>query len=275
MTIQMGKTLRLARLFDPDSGTSIVLPMDHAIEEHFTELERPSALIGDLARAGVNAFLTRRGLGSFAADQFAGRAGWVQRLTGRSGLSPGHDNEQLVLASVEEALRRGADAVVPTFFIGPDTEADQLTALGSISDECNRLGLPLLAEIFPTGGPDAAPYDGPYSVDDMRLAVRIASEEGADLIKTWYTGDPESFREVVDYSLVPVIVAGGARAETGREVLEMVRGAVDGGAVGVAMGRKVWQSSDPAGMVRAMAAVLRDGASVDEAEQLLSPAGVS
>jgi len=273
MTTSIGKTLRLGRLFDADSGTSIILPMDHGIEEPgYGELERPAELVASLARAGVNAFLMRRGLAAFAASSFAGRAGWVQRLTGRTGLSPGLEKDQLVLATVAEALHNGADAVVPTFFIGTDTEAAQLPQLGAIADECSRLGVPLLAEIFPSGGPDAAPYDGPYTVEDMRVAVRVASEEGADLIKTWYTGDPESFRQVVDYSLVPVLVAGGPKAPDDRAVLEMVRGAMDGGASGIAMGRKIWQSRDPAAMVGALAAIIRDGASVDEALGRLTPA---
>ncbi len=272
MPTSMGKQLRLARLFDPDSQTSFILPMDHGVEEAgYTELERPRELIASLARSGVNGFLTRRGLGAFAADAFAGRAGWVTRLTARTGLSPGLENEQLVLASVEQALHNGADAVVPTFFIGHGTEATQLPAFGAIADECNRLAIPLLAEIFPVGGPEATPYDGPYTIDDMRVAVRVASEEGADFIKTWYTGDPSSFSRVIDYSLVPVLIAGGPKADNERAVLEMVRGAMDAGAAGIAMGRKIWQSADPSGMARALSAVMRQGASVDEALDLLSP----
>jgi DhnA family fructose-bisphosphate aldolase class Ia len=270
MTTSMGKTLRLGRLFDSGSNTSMILPMDHGVEEPvYTELERPQDLIASLAGAGVNAFLMRRGLAAFAAETIAGRAGWVLRLTARTGLSPGLETDQLVLGGVEEALRNGADAVVPTFFIGPDTEAVQLPQLGAIADECNKLGIPLLAEIFPVGGPDATPYDGPYTVDDMRVAVRVASEEGADFIKTWYTGDPESFRRVIDYSLVPVLIAGGPKARNDRDVLEMVRGAMDAGAAGIAMGRKIWQSRDPAAMVAALAAIIRNGASVDEAAALL------
>lgn len=275
MTTSMGKALRLGRLFDADSNTSIILPMDHGVEEPgYGELERPTELVASLATAGVDAFLMRRGLAAFTTSSFVGRAGWVLRLTARTGLSPGLETEQLVLASVAEALHNGADAVVPTFFIGPDTEAVQLPQFGAIADECNRLGMPLLAEIFPAGGPNAAPYDGPYTVEDMRVAVRVASEEGADFIKTWYTGDPESFRRVIDYSLVPVLIAGGPKAKNDRDVLEMVRGAMDAGAAGIAMGRKIWQSRDPAAMVRALAAIIRSGASVDEAEGLLMPAQV-
>lgn len=271
MPTSMGKQLRLGRLFDPDTSTSIVLPMDHGVEEAgYTELERPADLVSELASAGVNAFLMRRGLAAFSSGLIAGRAGLVLRLTGRTGLSPGLETEQLVFAGAREALRNGADAVVPTFFIGPSTEAVQVPKLGAIADECNELGLPLLAEIFPVGGADASPYDGPYSIDEMRIAVRVASEEGADFIKTWYTGDPHSFEKVVSYSLVPVLIAGGPKATNLKDVLVMVRGAMDAGASGIAMGRKIWQSPDPQGMVRALSAIIRGRASVDDALDLLS-----
>jgi DhnA family fructose-bisphosphate aldolase class Ia len=211
MTTSIGKTLRLAHLFDPDTGTSAMLPMDHANEEpDYTQLEHPDELIGDLAGAGVNAFLFRR-----------------------------------VIASVEQALHNGADAVVPTFFIGPQTETYLLPQLGALADECSRLGVPL-------------------------VAVRVASEEGADIIKTWYTGDADSFAKVLEYSLVPVVVAGGLRADNDRPALEMVRGAMDAGACGVAMGRKIWQSCNPVGLAKAVIAVIRNGATVDDAMQLLA-----
>jgi len=90
------------------------------------------------------------------------------------------------------------------------------------------------------------------------------------MIKPWYTGDPVSFRRVLDYSLVPVVVAGGAKADNHRAVLEMVRGAIDAGAWGVAMGRKIRQSRKPAGLAKAVIAVIRHGATVDEAMQLLA-----
>src|SRR5215469_14770266 len=100
MSATIGKALRLARLFDADTGTSFVLPMDHANEEpDYAELERPYDLIASLARAGVNAFLMRRGLAEYSVGAFAGRAGWVQRITGRSGLSRDLRNDQLVIAS--------------------------------------------------------------------------------------------------------------------------------------------------------------------------------
>ncbi|MGI9252660.1 MAG: class I fructose-bisphosphate aldolase [Thermomicrobiales bacterium] len=268
--VSVGKQARLGRIFDPESGTAIVLPVDHSVESpDFVELEQPKEVVRALAGSGVDAFLMRRGLAQHTIGEFAGKTGWIQRLTGRTGLSTAgaahQDAHQLVISSVEDALRYGADAVAPTFFFGRETEDHAYPQLGKIADECDRLGMPLLAEVFPLGGPEAIPYDGPYTVPEMRLAVRIASEEGADFIKTWYTGDPDSFGEVLRYSFVPVIVAGGAKSNDPVDVLRMARGAMDAGAKGVAFGRKVWGFSDPPAMVRALARIIRDGASVEVA----------
>lgn len=264
----LGKTLRLQKLFNPKSGRCVIIPMDHAVEGYYPELENPRELVAAMAEAGANGFLMRRGLASLAADCF-GSAGWVQRITGRSGSGP-KDNHQLVVASVEQALRNGADAVAPTIFLGGDLDDAVLPLFGEISDKCNEIGMPLLGEVFPAGGPESAPYDGPYTVDEMRVVVRTACEEGCDLIKTWYSGDPKSFRKIVTYSTVPVLVAGGPKANNEREVLEMIKGAMDAGARGTTVGRKVWQSRSPAAMVRAICMIVHDGADVDTAMSAFS-----
>jgi fructose-bisphosphate aldolase/2-amino-3,7-dideoxy-D-threo-hept-6-ulosonate synthase len=255
----------MGRLFDRASGTSIIIPMDHGIEEAgYTQLEDPRQLVADMADAGVDAFLMRRGLARFTAASYAGKAGWIQRITGRTGLAK-NDADQLQVASVEGAMRSGADAVVPTVFLGGETEKAHLPLIGMLADECNKHGMPLLVEVFPTGDKNAVPYDGPYTVADMRIAVRSACEEGADFIKTWYTGDPATFSEVVAYATVPVLIAGGPKARDERQVLEMVKGAMEGGAKGVAMGRKIWQSANPVGVLRGLQLIIRHGASVDDA----------
>jgi fructose-bisphosphate aldolase/2-amino-3,7-dideoxy-D-threo-hept-6-ulosonate synthase len=265
----VGKRVRIDRLVDHQSGTSLIVPMDHGIEVSYTELEDPGATVASLVDAGVDGFIMRRGLARATLDGFSGRAGWIQRISGRSGLSNAAEDE-LIVASVEEALRNGADAVCATFFLGGESETRQLPDLGRLSDECAALSMPFLAEVFPIGGPEAQPYDGPYTVTDMRLAVRAACEEGADLVKTWYTGDPESFSEVIKYCTVPVLIAGGPKAHNDREVLEMVHGAMAAGARGITVGRKVWQAPDPVALTRALAAIIRNGASVDDALETLA-----
>jgi DhnA family fructose-bisphosphate aldolase class Ia len=247
--------------------------MDHGVEGYFEELQSPKELVRILAAGGANGFLTRRGLAATAGDAFAG-AGWVQRITGRSGIAVSRetklDNDQLFIASVEQAIRNGADCVVPTVFFGGPQESTVLPGLGAVSDKCQEWGLPIMMEVFPIGDDDAVPYNGPYTLEDMRVAVRIAAEEGADCIKTWYSGDPKSFRQIVSYAYVPVLIAGGPKAENSRQVLEMVKGAMDAGARGTTVGRKIWQSPNPGSMVRAVSMIVHEGADVDRALRVLN-----
>lgn len=265
----LGKKLRLQKLFNAKTGTSVIIPMDHAVEGYFAELENPRSLVAAMADAGANGFLMRRGQAALTADCFGG-AGWVERVTGRSGSGP-KDLEQLFLATVEQALRNGADAVVATLFLGGPREEIDLPMLGKMADKCEELGMPLMGEVFPVGGPEASPYDGPYTIDDMRVVVRTACEEGSDFIKTWYSGDSESFCKVVAYSTVPVLIAGGPKANNERDVLTMVKGAMDAGAKGTTVGRKIWQSPDPAAMVHAVCRIVHEGADVDTAMRALRP----
>jgi DhnA family fructose-bisphosphate aldolase class Ia len=264
----IGKHNRLNHLFNAKTGNSIIIPMDHGIEGYYPELENPLPLITTLVDAGVDGFLMRRGLAALSAP-VRGNTGWVARMTKRTGVStaqdPNLDFDQLLTATVEQALRNGADAVVPTFFLGEPYESKTLPMLGLISDECSKWGMPLCAEVFPVGGKDAKPYDGPYSVDDMRVTVRVASEIGADFIKTWYSGDAASFRKIVAYSTIPVLIAGGPKADTNEAVLEMVKGAMDAGSKGTVVGRKIWQSSNPAAMVHALRMIVHEGADVSTA----------
>ena len=272
----LGKQLRLGRIFDPVSGNSMVVPVDQGIEDasfHQLATDNANRIFADLIDGGANAFLARRGLATATASTLAGRAGWIARLTGRSGLTPEvQHKDQVILAGVEDALRRGADAIVGTFFLGEDTEPTQLAAMGLMADEADKHGIPFLAEVFPSGSPDTVPYNGPYTVEQLRVAVRTASEEGADFIKTFYTGDSESFQQVVDYSLVPVIVAGGDPTPDPLDVLRFAHGAMAGGARGIAIGRKLWTSADPAGLAKGLAEVVHRGASVEEASSHLGAA---
>jgi DhnA family fructose-bisphosphate aldolase class Ia len=103
----------------------------------------------------------------------------------------------------------------------------------------------------------------------MASAARLAFEHGADYIKTYYTGSPESFRTVIENCPVPCLIAGGPRMNTVEETLEVVAGAMAAGASGVVFGRNIWQHKNPAGMVRALQRVIHGGASVAEAMQEL------
>jgi len=259
-----GKTIRLRRIFNPKSNTALIVPMDHAVEEYVPELESPLPLIASLADVGPDAFLLRRGMAKQALGSFAGKASLALRITCATGLR-GKLTEQAYTASVEEAVRMGADAVAPNIFIGSERELEDLHNLGTLADVCDEWGMPLMVEVFPIGGKNAKPFDGPYAVEDLRVAVRVAAEEGADFIKTYYTGDPESFRKVTNYSMVPIVIAGGPRAKTLEDTLRMVDGALRGGAKGICLGRKVWGSTDPPTTLRMLKRIVQDRISVERA----------
>jgi DhnA family fructose-bisphosphate aldolase class Ia len=103
----------------------------------------------------------------------------------------------------------------------------------------------------------------------IAMAARIAAEHGADFVKTTYSGDVESFRRVVQAATVPLLVLGGERIDSDRATLELTYGAIAAGAAGVAIGRNIWQSPNPAGMARALAAIIHDGATADAATAML------
>ncbi|MDL5502210.1 MAG: class I fructose-bisphosphate aldolase family protein, partial [Candidatus Methanoperedens sp.] len=170
-------------------------------------------------------------------------------------------NDQVQVCTVEEAIKMGADAVSVHINIGSETEADQLQKLGSVAEQCDSWGMPLIAMMYPRG-------KGIKNPNDPELVAHVAragAELGADIIKTNYTGDIDSFRAVVEGCPAPVVMAGGPKTNTDEEFLEMVRGAIDAGGRGVAIGRNVFQHENPTTMTRALTLVVHKGLSVEDA----------
>jgi len=266
---ELGKKIRLRRIFDTKTNTTLIVPMDHAVEAYFKQLEEPGKIIKEVINAGANALLLRRGLAKLASPHYMGQAGLILRVSCATGLR-NKLTEQILVSSVEEALRLGADAVAITVFVGSQRETEDLRWLGMLSDECDKWGMPLLGEMLPIGGEGSIPFDGPYNADDVRLAVRVGMEEGVDFIKTYYTGDIESFKKVVKYANVPVVIAGGPKVKTIYDLLKMVKDAMDSGASGASIGRNIWMYEDPASLVKALLKIIREKASVNEAMKELN-----
>jgi fructose-bisphosphate aldolase/2-amino-3,7-dideoxy-D-threo-hept-6-ulosonate synthase len=167
----------------------------------------------------------------------------------------------VLVCSVEEALKVGADAVSVHVNIGSETEANQLQKLGTVAERCTMWGMPLLAMMYPRG----AKVTDQYAEEFVAHAARAGAELGADMIKTNYTGDPDSFARVVESCPVPVIIAGGPKVETDAELLQMISDAIAAGARGVAIGRNVFQHDKPTDIVRAIARIVHENTSVSEA----------
>jgi fructose-bisphosphate aldolase/2-amino-3,7-dideoxy-D-threo-hept-6-ulosonate synthase len=171
-----------------------------------------------------------------------------------------HADRKVLVTEVEEAIGLGADAISVHVNLGGEDDDRMIADLGATATGCSRFGMPLLAMMYPRGSNVKNPYD----VDVVKHVARAGAELGADVVKTVYTGSTDTFREVVRGCPVPVLVAGGPKLDSERAALGMVEGAIAAGAVGVSFGRNVFQSKDPAGITRAIARILFDGASADD-----------
>jgi putative autoinducer-2 (AI-2) aldolase len=173
-------------------------------------------------------------------------------------------SDEVITTSIEEALRLNASAMAVSIFVGSEHEKQTLANLSELVNEGERYGMPVLA-VTAVGREMAR--DARY----LGLACRIAAELGASLVKTYYC---EDFHKVVEGCPVPVLIAGGKKLPE-KEALQIAHDAVAEGAVGVDMGRNIFQSTNPVGMIKAVRAVVHEGRGPDEALRMFSEASPS
>lgn len=251
VNLSFARQVRLARLFSRPGGGALVVPLDHSVTEGpVTGGTRVNALVGELARNGVDAVVLHKGaLRHVDADWFRDTS-LVVHLSASTSRAPDPDAKYLV-ASVEEALRLGADAVSVHVNVGSAQEYQQVGDLARVSDACDRWNLPLIAMMYPRG----PRTDDPHRADLIAHAATLAADLGADMVKTLYTGTVDEMADVTRSCPIPLIVAGGPRRTTA-DVLAFVADALRGGAVGVAMGRNVFESPNPGELVRRLAGLI-------------------
>jgi len=259
--LDIGKRKRLNRIFKSD-GRTVIIPMDHGVSLGPVQgLVNMRETVDKLAKGDVDAIVVHKGI---ARTVNTGSIGLIVHLSASTKL--GSDpNRKVKVCSVEEALRLGADAVSVHINVGAPSEHEMLMKLGDVADECDSLGVPLLAMMYPRGPGVSSEYD-PEMVE---FAARIGAELGADIVKTNYTGSVETFQRVVQGCPVPVIIAGGPKGKTERDVMEAVFGSIKAGGVGVSIGRNVFQHENPTVMTKALSAIVHRGATVEEALKLL------
>lgn len=258
---QAGKTLRLARIFDQRTNRTVTVSMDHGLfMGSVGGLEKPSEVAEKVLKGGANALIVSPGICRLIVSTIKGRAGLILRVDGATTVYGPEFSDTRIIANVEDAVRIGADAVIAMGYIGTEKESQTLENLGLIARECEKSGVPLVAEMVLARSERIA---DPYSTDTVCLAARVGAELGADIVKTLYTGSEDTFRAVVKGCPVPIVVAGGPKMESEENVLGVVRGAIDAGAVGVAFGRNVWQHENPEAMTRAIWKIVHEGSSVE------------
>jgi putative autoinducer-2 (AI-2) aldolase len=246
-----GMKNRINRILRPASGRTVMLAIDHGYFLGPTGgLEEPQKTVAPLLPHADSLMLTRGVLRNCIAPESSPPV--VLRVSGGTSILSELSNEGLTVA-LEDALRLNATAVTMSVFVGAEGERTTLLNLGRLVDEAQRHGLPVLAV---TAVGKEMTRDARY----LGLACRISAEIGAQMVKTYFC---DGFEAIVRDTPVPLVVAGGKKIPE-RDAIRMAHDAVAAGAAGVDMGRNIFQSDAPVGMIRAVRAVVHDGASVDE-----------
>ncbi|MDI9633084.1 MAG: 2-amino-3,7-dideoxy-D-threo-hept-6-ulosonate synthase [Methanolinea sp.] len=248
----IGKEIRIERIMDRNTGRSVIVPMDHGFTLGQIEgLKDMTHIISEVSEGGANAIVLHKGIVKRGHRRRGRDIGLIVHLSGSTSLNP-DPNDKVIVCSVEEAIALGADAVSIHINLGAPNESKMIESAGAIVRDCNRWGMPLLVMIYPRGK-----GINPTAPETVGHCVRVAEELGADLIKTNYTGDPRSFREIVSACSVPVLIAGGEKAGD-LETLEIIRDAVRAGGAGVCVGRNAFQRDNPRAFVRALCKVVHE-----------------
>ena len=222
-------------------------------------INNAAALIHDCVTGGADSVLTTRGFARAAGDAWDRSVSLVLRLTGGFTVMGGKFEEEII-STVETALLYGACGVAVTVKFGHEREGEFTKQASLIADSCERWGVPLMIEAM-AKGKDMKKADP----SGIKLASRAAAEIGGDIVKTYYTGDPESFSKVVEGCPVPVVILGGEKSESLETVFEDVYYSMQAGARGIAIGRNIWQHKNTKAMVEAMAGVVHEGWTVKQA----------
>ena len=262
---KIGKQIRIERIIHKKSKNMVIIPMDHGISDGpIKGLSNIAESINKVAEGKADAVLMHKGMVEHGYRGYGLDIGLIIHASVSTALGP-DPNDKVQACTVKEAIQLGADAISLHVNIGSETESAQLQILGNVARDCDHYGIPLLSMMYPRGKNIKNPYDK----DLVAHVVRIGAELGSDIIKTVYTGCMDSFKEVVDGCPIPIIVAGGPKTNTDRELLEMISNVMDAGARGVAIGRNVFQHKSPTKMTKAITKIVHEKQSIESALEVL------
>ncbi|MEJ5301279.1 MAG: 2-amino-3,7-dideoxy-D-threo-hept-6-ulosonate synthase [Thermodesulforhabdaceae bacterium] len=260
--MNLGGKLRLKRILNPRTGRVVVFPLDHGVTcGPVLGIEDMTKCLQYGIDGGADTVVLHKGMMKLLAKTTGYLPGVFMHLSGSTQLGTSVHHKVLV-GSVEEAIVRGADGVSCHINLGNDFEPDMLKDLGVIGSECARWQMPLLVMIYVRGryAPAGSEHD-----KAIAHAVRLAAELGADIVKTAMPSSFKNLERITKSVPVPVIIAGGSKAEDPVAFLESVERAIEAGASGVAVGRNVFQHEHPKAFLRAITLVVHEGVTVREA----------
>ncbi|MFR1957145.1 MAG: 2-amino-3,7-dideoxy-D-threo-hept-6-ulosonate synthase [Methanobrevibacter smithii] len=263
--MMIGKKIRLERIINRHTGRTVIAPMDHGVSngpmKGIIDIDKT---VESISQGGADAILMHKGIVEQGHRGYGKDIGLIVHLSASTSLAP-NPNNKVIVTSVEKAIQLGADAVSVHVNLGSETESEMLQELGEISETCSYWGIPLLAMMYPRG----QKVENEHDVELVKHAARVGSELGVDIVKTNYTGDPDSFKEVVEGALVPVVIAGGPKVDTDDELLQMVKDSIEVGGAGVAFGRNLFQAENPGKITKAISEVVHNDLEVNEALKFL------
>ncbi|MDD3311815.1 2-amino-3,7-dideoxy-D-threo-hept-6-ulosonate synthase [Pseudodesulfovibrio sp.] len=263
--MHLGKAIRMERIMNRNDGRTIVVPMDHGVTVGpIYGLVDLRQAVNQVADGGANAVLMHKGIPRCSHRAGGKDIGLIIHLSGSTSLSP-FPNAKTLVGSVTDALKLGADAVSVHINLGDETEGRMLSDLGALCSEANEWGMPVLAMMYARG----PKIDNEYDPTVVAHCARVGVELGADIVKVNYTGDPESFSRVVEGCCVPVVIAGGPKMDSDRDLVQMVYDSIQAGGSGLSVGRNVFQHENPAKIVAALNKVVHENWSVEQAMELL------
>ena len=250
-----GMKNRMSQLIQPD-GRCFFLPIDHGyFQGPTTKLEKPGETIAPLLPYCDALFVTRAVLRSVVNPM--GRKPIILSVSGGTSVVCKVLANETITTSVEEVLRLNVTAIGVSIFVGSDYEQQTLSNLARLVDEAEGYGIPVMA--VTAVGKELQKRDARY----LALSCRIAAELGARVVKTYWCD--EGFEKVVQGCPVPIVMAGGPKCETELEVLEFVHDGLQKGAIGINLGRNVWQIEQPVAMIQALRAIIHGDATPKQA----------
>jgi len=244
---------RISQIIKPHNNRALMLAVDHGYFLGPTEkLENPKKVIAPLLRY-CDSLMVTRGIQRTSVDATTNTP-MVLRVSGGSSIIGDDLSQEEITVSIQDAIRLNACALAMSIFVGSKYENQSIVNLGKLVSEAEQYGIPVLA--VTAVGKDLG-KDARY----LSLACRIAAEQGAHIVKTYYC---DNFEKVVQSCPVPIIVAGGKKIPE-RDALQLTYNSIKGGAVGVDMGRNIWQSEHPVAMIKAVRSIVHGNSNVDQA----------